>query len=110
MFKTAQEKDKLTKEISHLQAKLTKLTDIHEAILTKLLNNIYDLEKHKILTKGYQKGLTKSLQKIRFQFLTAFCIKVRTVLFDPPPYSARIDKMSDRGTVSQDCYKAEKYT
>jgi hypothetical protein len=44
---------------------LTKLADIHEAVLAKLIENIYDLEKQKILTKGYQKGLTKSLQKIR---------------------------------------------
>ncbi len=47
--KSAQEKDKLNKEI---------------AVLAKLINNICDLEKQKILTKGYQKGLTKSLQKI----------------------------------------------
>ena len=59
-----QEIEKLTKENTYLQAKLTKLADIHEAVLAKLIENIYDLEKQKILTKGYQKGLTKSLQKI----------------------------------------------
>ncbi len=63
--KSAQEIDKLTKENTYLQARLTKLADIHEAVLVKLIDNIYDLEKQKILTKGYQKGLTKSLQKIR---------------------------------------------
>ncbi len=63
--KSAQEIEKLTKENTYLQAKLTKLADIHEAVLAKLIENIYDLEKQKILTKGYQKGLTKSLQKIR---------------------------------------------
>jgi hypothetical protein len=63
--KSAQEKDKLTKENTYLQARLTNLADIHEAVLAKLIENIYDLEKQKILTKGYQKGLTKSLQKNR---------------------------------------------
>jgi hypothetical protein len=63
--KSAQEKDNLTKEIAHLETKLVNLADIHEAVLAKLINNIYDIDKQKILTKGYQKGLTKSLQKIR---------------------------------------------
>ncbi len=64
-IKVPKEIEELTKENTYLQAKLTKLADIHEAVLAKLIENIYDLEKQKILTKGYQKGLTKSLQKIR---------------------------------------------
>ena len=63
--KSAQEIEKLTKENTYLQTRLTKLADIHEAVLAKLIENIYDLEKQKILTKGYQKGLTKLSQHIR---------------------------------------------
>jgi hypothetical protein len=55
--KSAQEIEKLTKENTYLQTRLTKLAD--------MIENIYDLEKQKILTKGYQKGLTKLSQQIR---------------------------------------------
>ena len=40
--KSAQEIEKLTKENTYLQARLTKLADIHEAVLAKLIESIYD--------------------------------------------------------------------